>query len=270
MGVRFKVGNRSADARRVLQQVTQELENLRGRADIETYVSWVTRSDVVLRSVFSEPNLRECLYSDRFWHLFATPDTDQVKRSRRLNEALYAEIELQVVLFQELAVELGDIEQLAEPAGNLLVYDTNSLMHYGAPDDIAWSTIIDPPIRLIVPLIVIDELDGKRYSGSPKMSRRARGAQIALHRLLGDSGPRRSALPNRNGVTIEVLLDEPGHVRLPRPDDEILDRSRFLEQIAMRSVSIITQDLGMALRATSLGLEVLRIPETYRKPDDSE
>jgi len=78
----------------------------------------------------------------------------------------------------------------AHRPGRVLVYDTNSLMHYQPPGLIDWAALAPAPqLRLVVPLVVIDELDRKIYAGSEKMARRATAALRALDQLLDGAGP---------------------------------------------------------------------------------
>lgn len=49
-----------------------------------------------------------------------------------------------------------------------------------------------PPVRVILPICVIDELDNKKYTGSDRMSRRA---DLAIRALRLYSGDLRRAAP---------------------------------------------------------------------------
>ena len=63
---------------------------------------------------------------------------------------------------------------------------------------------------------------------------------------------------SRGEVTIEVLLDPPGHLRLPI-NDEIVARTGALEILAGRPVRLVTGDTGMAIRARAAGLRVTKL-----------
>ena len=45
-------------------------------------------------------------------------------------------------------------------------------------------------------------------------------------------------------VVIEILLDPPGHVRLPIADDEIISRILASEPLAGRPIILVTYDTG--------------------------
>jgi hypothetical protein len=68
----------------------------------------------------------------------------------------------------------------------------------------------------------------------------------------------------RGRVTVEVLLDPPGHVRLPIADDEIIDRAVAVQPLAGRRVTLLTFDTGQSTRARSAGLEVRKLSQASR------
>ena len=63
----------------------------------------------------------------------------------------------------------------------------------------------------------------------------------------------------RGEVTIELVFDPPGHVRLPINDDEIIDRALAIEPLADRKVTLLTYDTGQSTRARSAGLQVIKL-----------
>ena len=60
-------------------------------------------------------------------------------------------------------------------------------------------------------------------------------------------------------VTVDLLLDPPGHVRLPINDDEIVDRAVAIEPLAARKVTLLTYDTGQAMRARAAGVPVKKL-----------
>jgi hypothetical protein len=60
-------------------------------------------------------------------------------------------------------------------------------------------------------------------------------------------------------VTIEIVFDPPGHVRLPIGDDEIVDRCLAIEPLAGRKVTLLTYDTGQSTRARAAGLAVKKL-----------
>lgn len=67
-------------------------------------------------------------------------------------------------------------------------------------------------------------------------------------------------------VTIEILFDPPGHVRLPITDDEIVSRILAIEPLAGRPVTLVTYDTGQATRGRTAGLQVSKLS----KPADPQ
>ena len=55
---------------------------------------------------------------------------------------------------------------------------------------------------------------------------------------------------------MELLFDPSGHVRLPRADDEIVDRALTVQTLAGRPVRLLTYDTGQSTRARAAGLSV--------------
>jgi hypothetical protein len=75
------------------------------------------------------------------------------------------------------------------------------------------------------------------------------------------------SLRNDGTATIELLRAE-----APRPrdaDEEILDVSYDVRHFAGR-VKVMTGDMGIRVRAINEGLDVLFIPEKWRRPDDED
>jgi hypothetical protein len=70
----------------------------------------------------------------------------------------------------------------------------------------------------------------------------------------------------REGVTVEVLPDEPGHLRMASNDQEILDRAQFLEQATGSPVTLITGDSGMRINAQPCGIEVFKLSDSDLLP----
>jgi hypothetical protein len=60
-------------------------------------------------------------------------------------------------------------------------------------------------------------------------------------------------------VTIEVVLDPPGHRRLPISDDEIIDRTLAIQSLAARPVPLITYDTAQSTRARGAGLKAVKL-----------
>jgi hypothetical protein len=112
-------------------------------------------------------------------------------------------------------------------------------------------------------MVNVDELDGLK---------RARRTQSDR----GDSVPTRARVTLRlveehvtevevvrqllqTSSLVEVVSDPSRHRRLPRNDDEIVDRAAHVQAVAGRPVNLITTDTGMLIRGRSNGLQVHRL-----------
>jgi predicted ribonuclease YlaK len=127
------------------------------------------------------------------------------------------------------------------------------------------------PIHLIIPIAVIDELDGLKQRGDSHARWRAGHALGVFDEIfrLGAtrSGVVRAASPMSEGahpaqpgeVTAEIVLDSPGHLRLPIMDDEIIDRALTVQGLAGRPVTLVTYDTNQSTRAFQAGLQVLNL-----------
>lgn len=138
-------------------------------------------------------------------------------------------------------------------------------MHYHKLDELPWAVVLGvTAVRIILPICVIDELDNKKYTGSDRMSRRADLAIRALRQYSADLRPGYAAtMPD--GTTLEVYLDDPGHVRMANPDEELRSRCMLLQRAIGRPVTLVTGDLGMQLRADAHGLGHAEMPNKYAK-----
>jgi hypothetical protein len=126
------------------------------------------------------------------------------------------------------------------------------------------------PIRILVPMVIVDELDGLKQHNKPHVRWRAGYTLAVLDRLFAKStGTARlhavGALPPapdgrmRGEVKVELLFDPPGHVRLPINDDEIVDRALAVEPFTGRPATLLTYDTGQAARARNAELNVIKL-----------
>lgn len=268
--MRLVRGVRFDDALRSLSEVRDELDKIARRPDSLSYLAWADTCEAGLRAVFAEPDPITALHTQRYWHLYHFHEgeaADYWDTSVPWPDPAGQEIAVQRDFLAALAEHAKQLRALAERTGRLLVYDTNSLMHFQPPDKIDWSVLVKAKsVRLVVPLVVIDELDRKQHEGSPAMSQRARSALRALDGILDGAEPGEAApVPYRAGVTLEILIDEAGHERRPSADDEIIERAMLLAQITDSPTTVVTADTGMRLRAQVAGLGTLRLADSHRK-----
>lgn len=175
------------------------------------------------------------------------------------------EVERQVRALTALKSKLESLQILTEREGEPIVLDTNVLMHFQRLDELPWAEVLGTsPVRIILPICVVDELDNKKYAGSDRMSRRADQAIRVLRQYSSQLGPGGCAtFPD--GTTLEIFLDEPDHRRRLNPDEELFSRCKLLEQMIGKPLKLVTGDLGMQLRADAHDLRSVEVPDKYAK-----
>ena len=130
----------------------------------------------------------------------------------------------------------------------------------------------ETPVRLVLPIVVVDELDAlKTHRARKHVPYRASYTLAFLDKILDQSGygvvreEDFSALDTggvpRGRVTAEISFDPPGHVRLPINDDEIVDRALAIQAAMGRNITLVTFDTKMRLRARTAGLKVHKLTQ---------
>jgi len=266
---RLRDGTQLADAQRRLRETATHGRNLVGSSAGQTvaihqnnFLAWVGTAETQLRNVFIDPSTWEHLYGDRHWQIYGL-----TQESPRAIELINSEATFQSVSLEELAKRLNQLsDRLAAAPGQLTVLDTNVLLHFQPPDQVDWLTVVGAPaVRLVLPLRAIEELDEKKYAARDNLADRARRLLSQLRTQLAPTSGGPTAL--REGVTIEVPVDDGPRHRTLDADQEILDMCREL-QYGGQEIVLVTDDTGMTLRAWPRGLRVLAMPEDYlrRKP----
>jgi hypothetical protein len=138
---------------------------------------------------------------------------------------------------------------------------------------------LDKPVVVIVPVVVLDELDGlKQRGGDAHRKWRASYTLAVLDDVFSGSGVQgllrhAAADGTRGAVRMDILFDPPRHERLPINDDEIIDRALAAQGLAGTPVTLLTFDTSQAARARNAGLAVNKIakplgdePEDTRPP----
>jgi hypothetical protein len=270
-----------ADA--ALHKAETTWSNARAANDLfRAYSDAVHETYPTLAQVFVAPDLGDGLRSTAYWNLLPIGGaraglgffTDHavaanVMRAQRAeNQALSTEIDNQLKALERARTELESLKKLAARPGLPVVYDTNMLNHWRQPGDILWSDVLKPQgedtrlIRLVIPLRVIDELDGQKY-GQGELAKRAATAIRYLERIFKDSQPGQM-VQLRPESTLEVWVDTDD--RGSDPDLSILRCAADLDNLHRETgTRVLTDDFGMRLRAQQVGLKVVRLPQDHRK-----
>jgi hypothetical protein len=267
-----------------LRLVHQQVSNLRGGGPPEAYerllayLNWATDSVERLGYQISSADLERLVLTRRYEQLLAGVGSLAGTDTIRLVNLLVSLEQNERVKALEEAIEAlkHQIERWARP-GVFVVADTSVYINY--PEKLEdWDLashlpIWEDPIHLLVPMVVIDELDNLKLSKVGHIRWRARHSLAVLDTLFQNptSQPTLraadfSALDNHTGgiprgeVTAEILFDPPGHARLPINDDEIVDRAVAVKALAGRQVTVLTYDTNQSMRARAAGLDVVKIP----------
>ncbi|MFJ3310274.1 PIN domain-containing protein [Streptomyces sp. NPDC086549] len=229
---------------------------------VRQYDQWTTQAAAELLEAFADPAVPARLRGERYnaiLHGQFTPD--------RWTFLINTELQDLRTYFMELANELRRMkDRFTSHQVRTVVLDTNDLLHYMRFDKIPWQRLFGPGTSVMIPHVVIDEIDKKSYDAHDTgVRKRARAVFALLEQILAQIEADGRAVVNNGETVVDVLRDEPGHVRLPNNDDEIVARACHLQQaIAPAPVTVITGDNGMRARALSWGLKAKVLDEKYK------
>lgn len=239
--------------------------------DPTSYLDWANETAQVLRNQVQPTDIDRLIFTSRFWRLSDFGD----RRDRFTRDLLSAELAERAEVWERAWTVLkAEIDRWASDAYPV-VMDTSVFIHH--PDkirEIAYAELLGvgfEEVRLVVPRVVVDELDRLKESGNQQSRWRAAHTLGVLDELLlrprsrvtireADNFSAVSAAGGmpRDKVTIEVLFDDAHHVRFDDNDDEIIDRALALQAYARMPVRLLTMDTSMALRARMLDLRVVK------------
>lgn len=284
MLVNLAVGADPATVESVLREVATEAFNARGQGGrpperVDAYLRWANIAASRLRNQVTDAEIDRLVLTRAYYALvvLTREPTPQIGE----------------MVDRELNARLTDLEAAQEalaalrgrwPAAAFVVLDTSVFITH--PDKIeeidfrSWAGVREEPVHLVVPMIVIDELDGL------KRTRGRTGWRAAYSLAVIDS---RTPTPGGSGtlqdedfsgldsgeipsgrVTVEVWPDPPGHVRLAINDDEIVERAATIQRLAARPVAFVTYDTGQAMRARGAALRVRKLEQPEEDPPSSE
>lgn len=225
------------------------------------YVRWVAGVDQLLESRLLASTVRDGLRGRAYWEI-----RNLTEQSLRGPELISDEVRVQCRALERLAERLETrCNRLSATPGTMAVLDTHVLLHFLPVEQIDWSSFIHgEKVRLVLPLRVIEELDEKKYGRRDDLAGRARGILTSLRRQLASSSGSPVAVASREGVTIEVPIEDEPRQRLMDADQEILDECVDLKSFG-QTVVLVTDDCGLDLRAHALGLDVVPMPIKYAR-----
>lgn len=159
-----------------------------------------------------------------------------------------------------------------------IIADTNYFLHFQYPDQIDWNLLVSSKkITLVIPMIVIDELDKHKNAPSAKLRSRAKSVIAKLKEI-----NRTAEKMWGQNICVEIVqnisaidmkefgLDE------TRADDKIIAFAiSFAKSKATDStqVFVVSNDFGMELKSEGRGVQLLALPDNLMlaaEPDPQE
>ncbi|WP_406368473.1 PIN domain-containing protein [Streptomyces sp. NBC_00647] len=227
------------------------------RAVRRRYDEWTWKAAEELNRRFSDREIAGQLRAGRYRAILTAP----------LDEArlmMYVEITELQDYFRTLANRVRALQERYGRASAVryAVLDTNTTLHFTRFDKVPWQKVFGKGTAVMVPHVVVDEIDIKSYqTGDKKISRRARGVFRLLESVL-ETEPEKATADD--GTPVFISADEPGHARLPVPDDELVASALRLHQaVAPAEVVVVSRDIGVRTRARTWGLPARPLPDTY-------
>lgn len=241
------------------------------RGQVDAYLNWVNDAVRMVRHVLRQEDVERLLLTRRYWATMANPEVTPA-----LLRAVHHEVDDRQADIAKARDEAAALSDHWAPHGNdsrVVVPDTGVFLNHrtgtglGDVATINWSALGSvrtfDDVRVVVPILVVDELESLKDKRKDDIGKQARRAVNQLFDWF-ESRPSswrvvKSRTAKSGGVTIELLPDERGHVRLPRNDDELVDRTVVLKDLQAAPVHFLSYDSGAVLRAKLAGLQAHRI-----------
>lgn len=273
-------GRRLEHVRPQLVEAATALTNLRSvtyPADrFNAYLKWTGDHLGVLRYSLSHDALNRLITTDHYRTLCLL---DPATKGNQLYSVIDIEIARQIDEFEAALVELDRAATRHAGVDLILVPDTNVfLQRLPSFENLSWLDLLPQPdvrVQLAVPLLVIDELDKakvrtQRVHWTTRETLRTRARRTLRMMEAGFAGDYQYELENAQPARIVVtfLPEDAYHVRLPRPDDELVDVAIGLAAITSAPVTLVSDDTGLRLRASLAGLRA--VPSPGEDPEEPE
>lgn len=189
---------------------------------------------------------------------------------RMLNGLLNREFKAWDAQLQSVLAELEVLQVFLGRPGRLMALDTSAFMEGPLFTTFRWHGLRDVPadsaIRLVVPALVIEELDDLKRHRDNRQKAKARQVLTTLWDLHRPSPTEPTPLPDQPDVTIEVLLDGDWHQRRPNNDGEIIDQVVMVSELTAQSVTLVSGDYTQLYRAAAAGLQAILMPRPDQEP----
>ncbi|GAA5706191.1 hypothetical protein AQJ43_36980 [Streptomyces avermitilis] len=246
------------------------------------YLSWVTSSARLLHRQVREADIQALVHTDGY-RMILTSTGYMGEYTAGSQQQFLADL-----ITRELEQRIEDVDTVIETltaytrrwggVDTLAVADSSFyIQHPTKLEETDFCALLEAKpqcgVRLLAPIVVIDELDQLKEAGKERPRWRAGYTLAVLDRILSAEGRGTLASASKGGkkLTVEVVFDPLGHIRLPDVDDEIVDRAVAIQAVAGRPVTLLTYDTGQAMRARTGGLRVKKLrvePESREEPEE--
>lgn len=253
---------------------------------LTAYLAWAAQAALLLEDLVGQPDLQKLTLTEGLRSMLPWAKAlEERSMATALDNLLLHELNDQLNTFDR-AID-GLATRIARWSGPhvFVVADTSFYLRHLDKLEVADLASVldagDAPIRLLFPMVVVDELDGQKFKGHDKDGRWRAGYTLAvLERVLphpAETGVLRQAETSsavdaraRGEITLELLLDPLGHERLPIADDEIIDRVLAIKPLMSSEPVLITYDTGQATRAKAADLRVVQLPIPIGKEPETK
>lgn len=272
---------------RDIQSAAQNARNVHGPAQtrLAAYLEWATNSIAMLEHRVSPADIDRLVLTRTYDRLLAAAGSltgEDIGTQRVLNGLVSNEIPQRSQILDETIRDLDSQGRRWPQDTVYAVADTSFYIEHDSKlreTDFApllpavWP---DKPVTIIVPIIVLDELDGlKQRGGAAHVKWRASYTLAVFDDIFAKAGTqailRQPATAGTHGpVLMDILYDPPRHQRLPINDDEIIDRALAAQTTAGSPVTLLTYDTSQAARARHAGLAVKKLTKLLGdEPEDT-
>ncbi|MEU4241845.1 PIN domain-containing protein [Actinoplanes sp. NPDC026619] len=269
MAVRLTTGAEAEAAGRALAEADRALSAIRAHgtdADFFLdYSRWAVEQARALRSMVATPHLADLILTPRHAMLQTIgAGLRGEPEAPHLRLLTSAEIEERHAELSLAAAELRREHDSWSAAGTLVLPDTNVFLHHREKfDEIAWPALLntDGPVTVVVPIIILRELDRQKTAGHKQKRFRA-GYSLSRIDTLFDGKlieTERPELAGAGSARLRVIIGALDHRPLDRADDEIISQALTVQSWSGRPVALITFDTGMAFTARQNGLPVVKL-----------
>ncbi|MFH9889331.1 PIN domain-containing protein [Streptomyces luteogriseus] len=238
-----------------------------------TYLEWVTESARMLRSQISDRDLDQLVFTDRYRVLLGSCGTlAGTAQERLVNGLVQLEVAERIEAFEAAVAALDTRIGRWSQREEFVVADSSFYIQNEMKlADVDLHEVLDVPrwkcVRLLFPIVVVDELDDLKDASKHRARWRAAHTLGLLdgvlngytHGVLHEGDHTVQDGETRGRVNMEIVLDPPGHVRLDRPDVEIIDRTAAIQCLAGREVRLLTCDTSQHTRGRAAGLQVTKV-----------